>query len=833
MSIDKLYIFEKPDAGRHFIKALGWSGHTKGKGYEQNGTIAVTWAIGHLIQQAPPQFYQPDLKSWDLNLLPIIPKEWVMEISERDEDKYKKDQLFVIRDLLKKSSSVVIATDADREGEVIGWEILEFFKYSGKKYRMIYGELTPKVLLNANNNLKDAENYYNLYLSGLGRMRADWLLGMNLTMGYTAANQHKIPPKTAINAGRVISPIVYLLTEREKERKNFIPEDYFNIKGTFKKSSEKDYIADLIIPEEFLTDGKLKSKENFDLIMDKLNKEKDATVISNETNKKYENHPSGFALSDLQKLASKKFNYSPKEVLDIAQSLYEKHQLISYPRTDCSFVGEEQQKDAKQIISAIYSNIDNTIEDYILVRNEINPKQKSNMWNTSKVGAHHAIIPTEQFKSVKSLNQDEINIYDLICRRYIAQFLPVYEYNHTVILTQTNLHKLDFKNTGRVILVNGWKSIEKGSEEQKEDTLPLLNQGDIVNIINISKIAKKTEPPKLYTFDTLISDMVNIDKFIKNEKLKKILKGSGIGTEATRAEHIDNVFKKGYAKLEKKNICATDKAMQVVEIMPDENKLPEVSAYWEEELDLIEKGQQTLEKFLEKQEKIIHILINKIKNGDCTLNENIKGEGKVYNCEKCNSLVTKFKSKSGNTFWRCQNKECNALYEDSRGKKGNLIVMNKQPEGDFPCPTCSKQMMRRKNKEKETFFWVCSDNECKTFCSDNDGKLGVKLVKKEKQTSEHKCNSCKDGAMIKRTGRNGDFWSCNNYPKCNNTLKDDNGKPDFNYKPKEKEKSEHKCPNCKDGYLILKNGSKGAFWGCNNYPKCKTIKNDKDGKPES
>ncbi len=830
MALDKVYIFEKPDAARHFVKALGWNNPQKNKHYIQQGTIAVTWAYGHLISQAPPQFYCPELKSWDLNLLPIIPKEWNMIVSERPEDEYKKNQLFAIRDLLKKSTSVVIATDADREGETIGWEIIEFFNYSGKKYRMMYSELTPKVLIHANNNLYDAAKYWNLYQSGLGRMRADWILGMNLTMGYTSRNQGKLPPKTVINSGRVISPIIYLITEREKERTNFIPEDYFNFKATFNKN--KDYTSDIIFDKEILDGNLLKNKEVADKIYKELQEEKNAKVKSHETKKENTGHPSGFALSDLQKIASKKFNYSPKETLEIAQALYEKHQLISYPRTDCSFLGDSQFSAVPSIIEAVYSNIGSYSPDYGNVKNDINTKQKTKIWNTSKVSAHHAIIPTEQYKSKNELNQNEINIYDIICRRYIAQFLPLHQYDQTLIITETNTYKYHFRNSGKVILVNGWKDIEVGEAEEKEDSLPLLSVNDEVKVVNINKVIKKTEPPKLYTYETLISDMLNIDKFIKNEKLRKIIKGRGIGTEATRAEHIQGVFDKGFAKLEKKNIRATDKAMQVVEIMPDENKLPEVSAYWEEELDLIEKGESTLEKFLEKQEKIITRLMNKIKNGECDLKENIKGEGKTYSCDKCGSLVSRFKSKKGNIFWRCQNRECSTLYEDNRGKKGDIIEMNNQPEGHFPCPTCGKNMLRRKNRTSGEFFWVCEDDTCKTFCKDNNGTLGDKVEPKKKQTSEHDCDKCKTGKMIARNGKNGVFWSCNNYPKCENAMPDKDGKPDYEAKKNSKPTSEHKCPNCDKGYLVKRNGQKGAFWGCNNYPKCKTIKEDDNGKPK-
>tara|TARA_B100000700_G_scaffold267699_1_gene307852 strand:- start:130995 stop:133505 length:2511 start_codon:yes stop_codon:yes gene_type:complete len=835
MAINKLYIFEKPDAAKHFVKALGWRSPNRTKHYIQEGSIAVTWCLGHLLQQAPPHFYDEKFKgNWDYNLLPILPKhnEWKMIYNEKDQGRTA--QLFAIRDLLKKSESVVIATDNDREGETIGWEVIEFFNYKGKLYRMLYGELTKSVLTKANDNLQDGEKFRSRYEAGLGRMRADWLMGLNLTRGYTSVNNGKLPMGDVFNTGRVISPIVYLLVLREKERQNFKPEDYFSFKGIFEKD-KNEYEGEIVFDESILEDKKLKNKEKAKQIYQNLIEEKTATITQNETINKNDHQPLGYSLTELQKEASTKFNFSPQQTLDIAQSLYEKYKLISYPRSDCSFVGEVQQKDAKFIIPCIYSNIEGNsgYDKYNNVKNKIDIKQKTKIWNSKKVGAHHAIIPTGEEKNVSGLSQQEKDLYDIICRRYIMQFLPLHNYDSTEILTQTDKHKFIFKTSGKIILENGWKDIElkKSDNKQTKQELPMVKKGDPVNIKNIEKVDKKTKPPEQYTYSTLLSDMNNIDKFIQNEKLKKIIKSKGIGTEATRAPHIQGLLDKNYAVEKKKKLIPTDKAFAFDSLAANEIKQPEVSAYWEEELELVEKGERTLESFLDKQEKIITRLVNKIKEGKNTLSQNVKGKGKDYPCDECGSLTSRFKAKkSGKIYWRCLSKDCNSLYEDNRGKRGDKIEIVKQPEGDFPCPVCSSQMKRTKSKKTKQYIWFCTDKNCKTFCKDDNGKLGEKI---EKATSDHKCPNCDKGRLVKRKGKNGDFWGCNNYPDCKTSVPDNNGKPDYNAPKKEKQTSNYSCPNCEKGKLVKRKGKNGDFWGCNNYPECKTSVPDNNGKPKT
>jgi DNA topoisomerase-3 len=455
--------------------------------------------------------------------------------------------------------------------------------------------------------------------------------------------------------------------------------------------------------------------------------------------------------------------------------LYEVYKITSYPRTDSCFLPWNLHKDAQSTIRTLNKNFGSDQYNAFLSKTDV--KKKSPIWNDKKVTAHHAIIPVDNNFDVAKLTKDEFNIYDLICRKYAMQFLDDYKYSSSKI--KTKVANEIFETSGNVPLDQGWKIANKGGEKDKEKLLPLMNKGDSVKAEKITAKSKKTTPPPYYTEATILKDMANVQKFITNPNLKKIIKEGGIGTNATRAAHMKNMYAKKFLVKEGKKLRATDKAFAIDDIAPKELKLPETTAYWEEELKLIVAGTLTLDQFMAKQDKILKRMIDKVKNGECQLKKPVSGgAGKTYTCDKCSSLIARIKSKKGTYFWACQNqKTCNSLYQDSRGKKGDLIIRVEQPKGDFPCPKCNKQMLRRQNKTNKEFFWVCSDDKCKTFCKDDDGKLGKAAEKKAKATSEHKCPKCNEGRLVKRGGKNGDFWGCNNFPKCKTAVQDDNGKP--------------------------------------------------------
>lgn len=775
----RLFLCEKPSQGKDVANALGIK--QRKDGYYTNGKDCVTWAIGHLLQQAEPDFYEPQLKrenqGWKVALLPVIPQQWQMTLPDKKKDAGRYKQAMAIKSLLANATEVVIATDNDREGETIALELMEYFGYTGATKRMLYSSMDNKSLQTAYNNMIDGSKTYNQYVSGLGRMRADWLFGLNMTMALTATNNKMLQAGDVLSAGRVQSPIVYLVVKRELERKNFIPVPYYKFEGEFKTKEGEKYTGNLRLRAEFLDEkeGLLIDEAKMKQLYEELKSSKEAEIQKYEKKEKIEKAPVGFSLNELQKECSKRFGFSSKQTLEVAQALYEKHKLTTYPRSDSGYMDENQFGEAAGILNVINNNFNN--QDYLGLMQNTNPKKKSPMWNKAKVTAHHAIIPTNVSYDLSKLNKNELNMYDLICKRYIMQFLP--EYKYLSVQIETKLVNDIFTTSGNTTLDMGWKQADPKNKE-KNKTVPLVNKGDRVDVVKVANKKDETKPPPSYTEDQLLDDLVKIRKFIENEKLKKILKETGIGTEATRANHLDNLFNKAYLKRDGKKILPTDKAYALMEIIPEILKLPETTAYWEEELNQIVEGKRTLEQFMKKVIDVLNRMVNEVKEGKCQLEKPVSGSksGKIYTCDECKSVVRKVKSKkTKKNFWVCQS--CDTWYEDKVGRRGDKIVRVEQPKGDHKCPTCSKQIMRRRNKKTGEYFWVCSDEKCKTFCKDDNGKLGEKVIRKAKQTSEHNCPNCKDGNLIKRKGAKGSFWGCNNYPKCKTTFQDKDDKPNI------------------------------------------------------
>jgi DNA topoisomerase-3 len=784
----RIYICEKPDQGKNLAKALGWNGGLKGS-HIINGKNAITWGFGHLISQAKPERYiSKDESAWNLSVLPVIPKTWIMEAPDPSKVKvdYKKSeegklrQLNVIGDLIKNTNEIIIATDFDREGEAIAWELLEFFGYKGAVKRMKFSSLDKKSLLISHDNMLEGSETYPSYLACLGRMRADWLMGMNITAALTTSNSKFLMRGDVLSAGRVQSPIVYLVVKRQLEIQNFKALSYFEIFGDFIDSNNSDFKGKLILRKDLLDEeGRLTDEKTARELKNKLSG-KEAIVDKYDVTPKEQTPPLGYTLDDLQSDGINKFSYSAQQVLDLAQKLYETHKIASYPRSDCGYIAWEQFNDAKGIIASIKKNINTREFDDIIKDTDLT--LKSPMWNTKEVAkhSHHAIIPIDNNYDISKLSKDEKNIYDLICRKYLMQFLGNYQYNSTNILIKVENEK--FETKGVTPTFDGWKRAQGSFGDKDKDELPTLKEGSIVNVKNITLENKKTKPPAYYTEATLLKDMVNVQKFIENEKLKKIIKKGGIGTNATRSAHLENMFNKKYIVKKGKKLEATDKAMALDEILPNELRLPETTAYWEEALDAISKGTLTLEKFMTQQHNVLNKMIQKIKNGECMLKKPVSGgKGKIYTCPKCSSMVARINSKKDKKkfFWICSDKEkCNTLFLDDNGKLGSAIETIKQPEGEHPCPTCSNKMLLRKNRNNNSMFWVCSDKSCKTFCKDDNGKIGEKSVPAKKQTSNYNCTKCDSGKLILRKGVKGDFWGCNSFPKCKNIVNDANGKPE-------------------------------------------------------
>ena len=875
-----LYICEKPSQGKAYAEALGIPTHGF-NGYYKQGDVYITWCVGHLLQPLDPQEYDDVYKKWSLDTLPILPKEkWKFKANQKT-----KSQLVIIKKLLEQADTVYIASDADREGDFIVISLLEQYNFNGERKRVWTGALDKVSINKAIAKAKDASktgntNSWNGYLSASTRQKADWIYGMNLTRAMTVANRAMTEQSTVLSVGRVQSAVLYLIVSRDLEIENFKSINYYGMSCVFQNDDNYQLKTNWTVPNSFLDEKEEKciDKSLIQNVIDKING-KNATVIKSEKNRKKEDAPLLFSLSALQKEADAKLNIGAAETLQIAQSLYENHKATTYPRTDSQYVNNEQFSLSANVLKLMKES-DPSISKLV---DDANVSLKSKVWDDKKVEAHHAIIPNNVKFDYSKLTEKEKKIYDLIRLRYIAQFYPKAESDHTVL--ELDCEGEIFKTSGKIPILAGWKTVIGGmSKKDNSDELPLLDKGSILKNANPKLETKLTKPPTRFTEGDLIDAMLNAAKYVDDKDSKKILKGTeGIGTEATRATIIETLFKRDYIKKEKKNVLSTEKGRMLIEYVPKKAKSVELTAFWESQLNLIEKGELTPDLFLNEQEIVLNELIDEIKSGKCTFKEAV---GSLYTCEKCNSGLTKIKSKkNGKNYWVCRNEECKTILADNRGKpaypknvdqgttehicsicKNHKLIRRVSPsnvyywiceddsclipstgkklylqdekgepisQGDKEhlCIKCNKGRLIRKLSQKGSYYWQCPCEDCKTFYEDDN--LEPKLIIKEdvdQGTEKHTCFKCNKTVLVRKKGQYGMYWNC---ASCKINFKDNDGKPVKPPEPTKKQKSDYKCPNCKNGYLIIRNGKNGEFYGCNDFPKCKTLANKTEsGKPE-
>ncbi|MCW5590020.1 MAG: DNA topoisomerase 3 [Legionellales bacterium] len=705
-----LYICEKPSQARDIARVVG--AHERQEGYIQGDDIKVTWCLGHLLELAPPDSYCENIKPWRMDVLPILPKEWQLIPNKKT-----KSQLSIIKKLLKQSDCVIIATDADREGDVIGRELLDYFHYDGEVKRLWLSALDDSSIMKALSNIRSGDSTYPLYLAGLGRQRADWAIGMNMTMATSCL--YGIRGQGVLSVGRVQTPALGLIVKRDLEIENFKPKDYFDLHALF-NSANGEFNAKWIVPEDLSDEeGRCLNKSNVDTIINKLNGESGVVKHFSNIDKKT-SPPTCFSLSGLQKLCSSKLGLTAKQTLQIAQSLYEKHKATTYPRTDSGYLPEEQFSDASNILETL-SNTDESIKELI---NECDASLKSPTWNDKKVTAHHGIIPTNHSNiALSDMSEDEFKVYDLIRRYYIAQFLGNYEYQQRRV--EVDCAGEVFKSSYNEPLKPGWKralnieQIEDGNEENGT-TIPFLKEDQSVDLKSTDIKAKQTKPPSRFTEGTLISSMKNIAKFVNEPEMKKILRDtSGIGTEATRADIIEKLINRGFIERKKKQLISTKRGRSLIDIVPEQMKNPATTALWEQELDNIAEGKGELSEFLLDQEEVLEFMLE-----DLSSMRELKAKtfdtGVIHPCPKCKSPLIKRKGKNG-YFWGCSRyPDCNTVMQDKKGKpqkKTDVAI------SDIECPNCKNGRLVRRKAKKKGYWWGCNQYpNCKASYVDGRGK---------------------------------------------------------------------------------------------------------------
>lgn len=579
----------------------------------------MTWCFGHLLEQAEPDAYLPDdvpltkkgAKIWRFEDLPIFPKTWKLLPKG---DKGVKKQLATIGKLLKKADLVVHAGDPDREGQLLVDEVLEHFRYKGRVKRFWVSAQDSASIRHGLKSLRDNRDYNGMKLAAQGRSRADWLLGMNLSRAYTLTQQAQ-GKKELIAVGRVQTPTLALVANRDATIRNFKPVPFFTLRARL--SGETSFEA-IWVPEdsqEGLDDqSRLVERRIAESLLQQFKTATYASVIECSRKPQKVSQPKVFSLADIQLIASNKFGFSAEKTLNLCQSLYENHKATSYPRTDCSFLPESQHSDAKDVLSAIAR----TAPSLNAIITKCDCTIKSPTWNDKKITAHHGIIPTQQAADWEKLNEDERRIYLLIAERYLANFLPVHEYLACSI--DLNIAGERFAAKGRIVTKTGWKVIATSSPDDSPSdddvqALPELSPGVRIPIFSVDCKEERTRPPSAFTEGTLIRAMENIHLVVNDPQSKKLLKeGDGIGTPATRAAIIAELKRKKYLEAKGKKIVSTELGNHLLHVVANVIQNPVLTALFERILREVEAGRVPLETFIEKQKQLVINELSRLKN---------------------------------------------------------------------------------------------------------------------------------------------------------------------------------------------------------------------------
>ncbi len=706
----KLFLCEKPSQGRDIARNLQANSRSEGC-LKKGNDIVVTWCIGHLVEMANPDHYDSELKKWSLDSLPIHPDKWINVIKKETKKQYN-----IIIKLIKQADHVVIATDADREGEMIAREMLDAAKYSGEISRLWLSALDDTSIQRALTQIRPGSDTVNLYAAGLARSRCDWLVGMNLTRLYT------LKAKGAgydgvLSVGRVQTPTLRMVVDRDLLIENFVPTDYWDVVAELSANNNESFLAKWFPSSAVVDDdGHCVDQVAANNLSQKINGTgTKAIVTSFEKERKKQNAPLPFALDSLTSFCDKAFGLGAKQVLDVAQSLYETHKVTTYPRSDCEFLPTSQLQDVESILNHLAKVAG--LESFV---SSANRSLKSRVWNDAKITAHHAIIPTTVAADTTKMSEIEQRVYMAICKRYIAQFYPPHEYDQTMI--QLNIVDEVFKASGRVSVVSGWKELlSKGIDEKgndSEQSLPHFNKGDETLVLSSQVNHKKTKPPSRFTEGTLSAAMKNVAKEITDPKLKKVLKETtGIGTVATRPAIFEVLLKRALLAKKGKYLISTDAGRSLINALPEAVKSPGTTAMWEQSLEMIAEGKVTMEDFITSQKSWIQkIVTHEVSN---TGSMAIKATAK-HQCPTCNDALRRIKGKNG-FFWGCSNRECKYTAPDSRGKPGKKKAAVASVASNYDCPKCSKKLRQLKGSKGK--FWGCSGfrDGCKFTAQDKGG----------------------------------------------------------------------------------------------------------------
>ncbi|EAJ3175783.1 DNA topoisomerase III [Campylobacter coli] len=669
----RLFIAEKPELGRAIAEGLDGN-YKSGEGYIQKGDNIVTWAFGHILELAKPEEYDEKYKLWKLEDLPLPIKEF-----KYLPKKESKKQLKIICDLIHsdKITSIVNCGDADDEGQILVDEIIQYSKTSKPVFRVLINDLTPKAVKEEIAKIKPNADFKGMSERGFARSQADWIVGINLTRAYTIMAR-KNGYEGILSVGRVQTPILSLIVNRDKEFENFKSINYYSLLGDFN-------INNNTIKARLKTEDKILDENLAKEIKESCENQNAKINLKIENKKEYP--PLPYNLLVLQAECAKLFGFSPDKTLEITQILREKHKAITYNRSDCQYLPETMFEQAPNILNIIKENLNSNDEIQALIASS-DLTIKSKAFNDANISAHYGIIPTQN-KISSQLTQDELVVYNLIAKRFIIQFFHPREYQTTTINLEVN--QRIFTATQNKTTKSGFRSLWQNvdSEEEQENNendindLSILKNGDIAKCSLIQIEKKQTKPRPYYTMTTLLKDLNSVAKYVSDERIKKLLmekdkdkkgESGGIGTPATRSNHIKTLFEREYievSKDKKQIIKSTKKGRDLIKLSPKSLITPDMTALWFEQQKMIEISELRREQFLEEITKEVISEIQRIdKNQEFKILDN-ENKPKIQ-CPQCNKgFLQRIKSKNGNSWWwGCSEfkQGCKAMYYDNNRK---------------------------------------------------------------------------------------------------------------------------------------------------------------------
>ena len=671
----RLVLAEKPSVGRDIARVLNCT--KQGNGYLEGKDYIVTWALGHLVTLADPEAYDVKYKSWNLEDLPMLPKQFKLVVIPKTSKQFKavKEQM-----LRKDVSEIIIATDAGREGELVARWIIEKVGVKKPIKRLWISSVTDKAIQQGFKTLKDGRNYDNLYSSAIARSEADWIVGMNATRALTTKHNAQL------SCGRVQTPTLAMIAKREEEIKQFKPKTYYGltaisqgIKWTWQDGKSKDIKT---FNEERI--GQLfKSLQGQSAQIEKVAKTEKKVYA-----------PGLYDLTELQRDANRMFGFSAKETLSIMQKLYEHHKVLTYPRTDSRYISTDIVETLPERLKAVaigpYRAVANQLLKGKLVTNK-------SFVDDKKVSDHHAIIPTEQTALLTDLSDKERKIFDLVVKRFLAVLSKPFVYEQTTLTAKIGSET--FVAKGKRVLSLGFKEIYSHQDEEADDhqNLPLVEAGTILPILKIIQTSGRTQPPAYFNEATLLSAMENPARFmngVSSDVVKTLNETGGLGTVATRADIIEKLFNSFMIEKKGQEIHLTSKGRQLLDLAPADLKSPELTGQWEQKLSDISSGKLKRQSFVNQMREYATTVVQEIKGSDAKYkHDNLT----TTKCPECGKPMLAVNGKRGKMLV-CQDRECGT-------RKTISQITNSR------CPNCHKKLELRGEGENRMFACVCGHRE--------------------------------------------------------------------------------------------------------------------------